>query len=145
MEKCKSYEEKVEKEYFYCENNGSQVPYASWNRLQGYCRGTKEYNSCSCGGNPRKCNFYENIRKEANKMNTAEMWLKAQKDGKTYVSVNLIYNKSTGFIWDDNSDAEELNETWTRSSVLNEDGWELSSNIMTKEEAEKNFNIKIVG
>lgn len=31
----------------------------------GYCIGTKDCESCSCGGNELKCNFYEHIRKRA--------------------------------------------------------------------------------
>ena len=31
----------------------------------GYCIGTKDCESCSCGGNELKCNFYEHIRERA--------------------------------------------------------------------------------
>ena len=31
----------------------------------GYCIGTKERDQCSCGGDPTKCTFYPNIRKQA--------------------------------------------------------------------------------
>ena len=49
----------------------------------GVCLGTKEVDRCSCGGDESKCNFYPEKRKAAEKlMNTAEMWLKAQEDGK---------------------------------------------------------------
>ena len=113
-------------------------------QMEGYCIGTKEYDPCSCGGDPSKCDFYKDKRKEK-KMNTAEMWLKAQEDGKTYINEDLIYNKEIGFIWDDNSDAEYLDESWTRTGVLNESGWELAENAMTKEEAEAKFDIKIIG
>lgn len=34
---------------------------AAW----GYCIGTKDCESCSCGGNELKCNFYEHIRERA--------------------------------------------------------------------------------
>ena len=30
----------------------------------GRCVGTKEIDSCSCGGNKSKCDFYENVRRE---------------------------------------------------------------------------------
>lgn len=35
------------------------------NALCGYCIGTKNCESCSCGGNELKCNFYEHIRERA--------------------------------------------------------------------------------
>ena len=109
------------------------------------CYGTKDRDLCSCHGDVSKCNFYPEKRKENKTMNTAEMWLKAQEDGKTYTNEDLIYNKTIGFIWDDNSEAESLDESWTRTDVLSEFGWKLAENAMTKSEAEKKFNIKIVG
>ena len=54
MKKCKNY------------NCGSRysafddTPYE-----QGYCSATKECDSCSCGGDELKCDFYEYIRERA--------------------------------------------------------------------------------
>ena len=91
--------------------------------------------------------FYEEIRKkEAKKMNTAEMWLKAQENGKTYQCEDLGYQKDSGFIeahdfisrvyFESGEDLED---------ILALNGWKEVSNIMTKSEAEAKFNIKIVG
>ena len=60
------------------------------------CWGTKEREHCTCGGDPTKCNFYPEKKKERKQyLNTARMWLQAQKDGKTYKSDCLYYNKKT--------------------------------------------------
>lgn len=115
----------------------------------GYCVGTKECEPCSCGGIEACCDFYPERREKANKkgkntMNTAEMWLKAQKDGKMYRSYNLAYSAKTGFI-------DIMDETsWPVDSVgsINEiffrDDWE-GVKTMTKAEAEKKLGVKIVG
>ena len=61
------------------------------------CLGTKECDRCNCGGDESKCDFYPEKRKAAEKkMNTAEMWLKAQEDGKTYICNSVLYNKKNG-------------------------------------------------
>lgn len=107
-----------------------------------YCDGASKI--CSCGGNKSKCDFYPEKRKEGKMMNTAEMWLKASKDGKTYKSKDVRYNKKDGF-----HDIKGC--SWTaRASDYVDDifklEWELKpDNEMTKAEAEAKFNIKIVG
>ena len=82
-------------------------------------------------------------------MNTAEMWLKAQEDGKTYKCIDLAYNNKIGFVH-----AEDLTTPWFDESdncidietFFGASGWkEYGLDIMTKEEAEKKFRIKIVG
>ena len=78
-------------------------------------------------------------------LNTAEMWLKAQEDGKTYICNSVLYNKKTGFI-----SAIEL-KPWPISAfdnidTLMEAKWSLfQEEIMTKAEAEKKYGIRIVG
>ena len=114
----------------------------------GYCTGTKECEPCSCGGIEACCDFYPEKREKANKkekkMNTAEMWLKAQKDGKMYRSYNLAYSAKTGFI-------DIIDETpWLANGVgsINEiffrDDWE-GVKTMTKAQAEQKLGVKIVG
>ena len=102
------------------------------------CLGTKEVETCSCGGDESKCDFYPEKRKAAQKtLNTAEMWLKAQEDGKTYICNSVLYNKKTGFI-----SATRL-DPWPISAFDNienlmEAQWSLyQEEIMTKAEAEK--------
>lgn len=85
-----------------------------------------------------------NERKENNIMNTAEMWVQANKEGKTYKAFDMRYNKQLGFhdvegkSWD--ADAfKYVNDIFNLEWVLKPD------NEMTKSEAEAKFNIKIVG
>ena len=110
------------------------------------CLGAKELERCYCGGDKSKCDFYLEKRKAAEKkMNTAEMWLKAQEDGKTYICNSVLYNKKTGFI-----SATGL-KPWPISAFDNienlmEAQWSLyQEEIMTKAEAEKKYGIRIVG
>ena len=82
----------------------------------GVCLGTKECDRCRWDGDESKCDFYAEKRKAAQKMlNTAEMWLKAQEDGKTYICNSVLYNKKTGFI-----SVVELNP-WPISAFDNSD------------------------
>lgn len=102
----------------------------------GVCLGTKEVDRCSCNGDESKCDFYPEKRKAAEKkMNTAEMWLKAQEDGKTYICNSVLYNKKTGFISATDNIENLMEAQW---SLCQEE-------IMTKAEAEKKFGIRIVG
>lgn len=69
--KCDSYHTRTKTEYLdpatvayitgkWPENNGkieSEV---------GVCWGTKEQDTCNCGGDKSKCDFYENVRNKAN-------------------------------------------------------------------------------
>lgn len=77
-------------------------------------------------------------------MNTAEMWVKAQEDGKTYKSKDMRYNKKDGFhgiegrLWIAGA-FDYVNDIFKLE-------WELKpDNEMTKAEAEAKFNIKIIG
>ena len=119
------------------------------------CMGTKEVETCSCEGDESKCDFYPEKRKAAEKkMNTAEMWLKAQEDGKIYECINgdIAYSKAIGLV-----DKDDFNKVWKLSnwdcdrakaldSLLGDCEWrEMPIKIMTKHEAEAEFGIKIVG
>lgn len=111
----------------------------------GVCYGTKECNQCYCGGDTDKCDFYPEKRKAATKpMNTAEMWLKAQEDGKTYQCNDLFYNKKHGFI-DSNFQPWPINCVDFIDDVFSWVDWhECKTPLMTKTEAEEKFGIKIV-
>ena len=119
------------------------------------CLGTKEVETCSCGGDESKCDFYPEKRKAAEKMlNTAEMWLKAQEDGKIYECINgdIAYSKAMGLV-----DKDNFNVVWQLSNwdcdrakaldnLLGGCEWrEMPITIMTKHEAEVEFGIRIVG
>ena len=119
------------------------------------CLGTKEIDRCGCGGDESKCDFYPEKRKAAEKkMNTAEMWLKAQEDGKIYECINgdIAYSKAMGLV-----DKDNFNVVWQLSNwdcdrakaldnLLGGCEWrEMPIQIMTKREAEVEFGIRIVG
>lgn len=108
------------------------------------CNGTKEREECTCGGNVAECNFYPEKRKEGKTLNTAEMFIQANKDGKTYKCEDMQYNKKDGFhciegrLW--------ITRAFDYVDDVFKLEWELKpDNEMTKAEAEAKFNIKIVG
>ena len=109
------------------------------------CLGTKEIDRCGCGGDESKCDFYPEKRKAAEKsMNTAEMWLKAQEDGKTYIvkQQTLCYSKQRGLFYATNCHSNFNNFTFDK--LLSLEWTEMREEIMTKAEAEKKFGIRIV-
>ena len=113
------------------------------------CLGTKEIDRCNCYGDESKCDFYPVKRKAAEKMlNTAEMWLKAQEDGKTYIvkQKTLAYSKERGLFYV--TDLTSYNylkdfKNWKFDQLLSLEWTEMSETIMTKAEAEKKFGIRI--
>ena len=108
------------------------------------CLGTKEVETCSCGGDESKCDFYPEKRKAAQKtLNTAEMWLKAQEDGKTYIvkQQTLCYSKQRGLFHATNCHSNFNN--FTLDKFLSLEWTEMQEEIMTKAEAEKKFGIRI--
>ena len=109
------------------------------------CLGTKEVETCGCDGDESKCDFYPEKRKVAQKtLNTAEMWLKAQKDGKTYIvkQQTLCYSKQRGLFHATNCHSNFNN--FTLDKFLSLEWTEIREEIMTKAEAEKKYGIKIV-
>ena len=109
------------------------------------CLGTKEVDRCNCDGDESKCDFYPEKRKAAEKkMNTAEMWLKAQEDGKTYIvkQQTLCYSKQRGLFYATNCHSNFNN--FTLDKFLSLEWTEMREEIMTKAEAEKKFGIRIV-
>ena len=142
MGQCNCYNVRIDRIY------GNEVKY-------GVCLGTKEIDCCNCGGDESKCDFYPEKRKAAQKMlNTAEMWLKAQEDGKIYECINgdIDYSKAIGLV-----DKDDFNKVWKLSnwdcdrakaldSLLGDCEWrEMPIKIMTKHEAAVEFGIRIVG
>lgn len=136
MEKCKCWEE-------------TKRSVVGWYRGEPMhktiqiCNGTKEREECSCNGDKSKCNFYPENRKESKTMNTAEMWIKAQEDGKSYYCGDVEYQKDIGLVEIGTQERWPLN-AWTSLDKLMEEEWE-QYQTMTKSEAEAKFNIKIVG
>ena len=139
MERCDCYETRTE----------TAGPWKN-NYLYGVCLGTREVEMCNCGGDESKCTFYPEKRKKAEKkMNTAEMWLKAQEDGKTYIvkQKTLAYSKERGLFYV--TDLTSYNylkdfKNWKFDQLLSLEWTEMSETIMTKAEAEKKYGIKIV-
>lgn len=113
----------------------------------GYCIGTKECEPCTCQGNEAMCDFYPERSSKAmgeKKMNTAEMWLKAQENRKMYRTNDVGYSKKTGFIdfWDGSKWPVTCVDTI--DAIFSWDGWE-EVKTMTKAEAEEKLGVKIVG
>lgn len=121
------------------------------------CYGTKEMEECNCGGDRTKCNFYPPVntsathqngskKATADKLNTAEMWITAQDSGKIYVRDDVLYSKELGFVDIGSFDPVNMNEfDLTLSEFFDEGLWSEyeAAEIMTIEEAEKKFNIRI--
>jgi hypothetical protein len=83
-------------------------------------------------------------------MNTAEMWIKAQHDGKTYECIDgdIAYSKDSGLIDKYYFTPWKLG-SWDLKGQNGLDGlmncqWEEMKNVMTIEEAEKRFGVKII-
>ena len=113
----------------------------------GICLGTKECAECNCEGDESKCDFYPEKRKKVNEiMKTAEMWLAAQKDGKTYVSedAEAIYSRKLGLVEKYNLNEEVSLGDFPDFNHLMNSNW-IEMEAMTKAEAEKRFGIKIIG
>lgn len=137
MEKCKCWELQPKATYV-GEYHGCKIY-----RNKQICNGTREREECSCDGDESKCNFYPEKRKESKSMNTAEMWIKAQEDGKTYYCCDVKYQKDIGLIEIATEEPWPL-DAWTNLNDLMNEKWEVYQ-TMTKSEAEAKFNIKIVG
>ena len=138
MNQCSSFH--IQEKTIYIPN---EIPHYQI-ETYGLCWGTKECDRCSCGGDTSKCDFYPEKRGEA-KMNTAEMWLKAQEDGKTYKRTNgqMRYNRHKGFHGPNYSRWEADVFSWVDEIFDIE--WMVAPDYeMTKEEAEKKFGIKII-
>lgn len=138
MGQCNCYEARQETIY---------APTASYSRPYGVCLGTKEIDRCNCYGDESKCDFYPEKRKAAQKMlNTAEMWLKAQEDGKTYYSkkADALYSKEFGLVEEEDISQKVSMDDFPTFEYLMQSEWE-EVKAMSKAEAEKKYGIKIVG
>lgn len=83
-------------------------------------------------------------------MNTAEMWLKAQEDGKTYENINgeMAYSKKYGLVEKYNFENPWGLEAWESYKQKGLDDllsceWE-EMNAITIEEAERRLGVKII-
>lgn len=142
MENCKCWELQPKATYV-GEYHGCKIY-----RNKQICNGTREREECSCDGDESKCNFYPEKRKESKSMNTAEMFVQSQKDGKFYKckSNYMVYQKDRGLINIINNNFDRYGELYGLDfDNLMELNWEVWENAMTKSEAEARFNIKIVG
>ena len=146
MGRCNCWEERIEYKPLHniIGNPDVAIPY-------GVCLGTKEVDRCDCDGDESKCDFYPEKRKAAERgLTTAEMWLKAQEDGKTYI-VNelqtLGYSKQRGlFFIADLTSNNRLSDfkDWSIDDLFNLKWRVMQEEIMTKAEAEEKFGVRIV-
>lgn len=142
MGRCNCWEERIEYKPLHnmIGNPDVAIPY-------GVCLGTKEVDRCDCKGDESKCDFYPEKRKVAEKkMNTAEMWLKAQEDGKTYYSkdADALYSKEFGLVEERDISLKVSMGDFPTFEHLMRSEWE-EVKVMTKAEAEKKYGIRIVG
>lgn len=119
------------------------------------CNGTKEVERCYCSGDTDFCSFYPEKRKPK-KLNTAEMWLKAQEDGKQYRAKDVLYSKATGLVAADDFEYPWSVSAWASfntgkdavrheiDELMNEQWEEVKIPTMTKAEAEAKLGVKIV-
>lgn len=145
--------------------------YHSLPNNKGECWGTRERERCYCNGDERYCSYYpekrnsaidaerkdENMSKDMNKekiaLNTAEMWLKAQKNGKTYVSDYAMYSKATGCVdrkfrniglglgaWATMNNEDKKRELDHLMSAK----WYEEVPVMSRAEAESKLGVKII-
>ncbi len=142
--------------------------YHSLPNNEGECWGTRERERCYCDGDTRHCTYYlekrnattdagseeDDMSKEKTSLNTAEMWLKAQKDGKTYVSDCAMYSKATGYVHRISHNTAWGLKPWTHSENNEEEKreldnlmsaqWHEEAPTMTRAEAESKLGVKIV-
>ena len=134
MGQCNCYNVRIDRIY------GNEMKY-------GVCLGTKEVDRCNCGGDESKCDFYPEKRKKAEKLlNTAEMWLKAQEDGKIYYSekADALYSKEFGLVEEEDISQKVSMGDFPTFEHLMQSEWE-EVKVMSKAEVEKKFGIRIVG
>ena len=134
MGQCDCYNVRIDRIY------GNEMKY-------GVCLGTKEIDRCNCGGDESKCDFYPEKRKKAEKLlNTAEMWLKAQEDGKIYYSekADALYSKEFGLVEEEDISQKVSMGDFPTFEHLMQSEWE-EVKVMSKAEVEKKFGIRIVG
>lgn len=125
---------------------------------KGYFASAPESHVCTGVAEPfiigdinNECTEYPEKRNEVVIMNTAEMWLKAQEDGKVYECLegDMAYSREMGLV-----DKDNFNEPWGLDAwaaerengldSLMECEWKEMDTAMTIEEAERKFGIKIV-
>ena len=134
MGQCDCYNVRIDRIY------GNEMKY-------GVCLGTKEIDRCNCGGDESKCDFYPEKRKVAEKkMNTAEMWLKAQEDGKIYYSekADALYSKEFGLVEEEDISQKVSMGDFPTFEYLMQSEWE-EVKVMSKAEVEKKYGIRVVG
>ena len=149
MEQCNCYYQRLYRDYAY-DITGTKL--AIFDKLVGECWGTKEREQCSCGGDPSKCDFYPEKRQQTEKgtfdkeeiqpMNTAEMWLAAQNDGKKYKCNGMRYSKNKGF-YDPTNGAKWPPSVFSSIEDIMACNWR-ETKEMTKAEAEKALGVDIV-
>ena len=84
-------------------------------------------------------------------MNTAEMWLRAQNDGKIYECIDgdIAYSKDMGLVDKDDFNRPWGLDAWEHRKQYGIDDlmhcvWQEMENVMTIEEAEERFGIRII-
>lgn len=133
MEKCTGWH----KVCSHITGTGMTLPYTRYE-----CWGTKEREECKCGGDPTRCDFYPEKREETKTpMTTAEMWVAAQNNNKTYCSGDMAYSAEKGFYDPINEIPWPLSAFTTFDEFMDSEWYE---RIITRAEAEALLGATIV-
>lgn len=100
-------------------------------------RGTK----CPFDGDYSKCNDIAEVEKMG-VMKTADMYLAAQADGKTYITGDMAYSAKEGLFDPDNGKKWPMDAFGSFKELMEYEWSELK--IMTKREAELSLGVRIV-
>lgn len=111
---------------------------------EGECWSTKDRDRVWCAGRTEFCsNGLSNT--ETKPMYTAEMVIKASKTHKTYQSGDMLFNTTKGFFSVNDDEPWPIITFNSLQEIFDLQWVEYGSQVMTKDEAESKFNIKIIG
>ena len=115
----------------------------------GVCYGSKNAPICNCEGDTTRCTYYPTSNIHGVKfLNTAEMWMDAQKDGCMYECVegDIAYSKSGGLVSKHDFKPWPLN-SWKDDEfdvLMSQTGWIKVGPVLTIKEAEQKLGCRIV-
>lgn len=115
---------------FYCGNTGNNH-YTRYNE--------ENETTTSCVVNNNKCTFDK--KRDGKQMNTAQMWLAAQSDGKTYKVYDMRYSRQKGF--HDKKGSRWNPDAFSSIEEIMNCQW-VECKEMTRAEAEKKLGVDII-
>lgn len=118
-------------------------------KFSGECWGTKERDRVNCAGYTELCS--NGLKKPKSEtpdiglMSTAEMMVEAARTHKTYESGDVLFNTAKGFFNASNGEPWPISAFASLQEIFDLQWTECEGQVMTKDEAEAKFNIKIIG